>query len=103
MSSHNPNTDKGVDTKREQLFNKTCPHCGMGFYLDGTQRKRRYCSDKCKQAAYRDRHYWERERAKRLAEVNKPDIEQIPVRDRGIESLMEEWSKIDGLEGGQEG
>jgi len=47
---------------------RTCPTCGRTFgQPDDPGRKRRYCSDACKQAAYRTRKR-EREQARQRAE-----------------------------------
>lgn len=43
------------DTKKAQTYKRTCDHCGRTFYPDGTQGAMIYCSNACKQAAYRAR------------------------------------------------
>jgi hypothetical protein len=51
-----------------RVIYRTCPACGRRFgQPDDPGRKRRFCSDACKQAAYRARKR-ERERARQRAE-----------------------------------
>jgi len=42
-------------TKREQVHKKDCVWCGDVFVIDGTQTRREFCSNACKQHEYRYR------------------------------------------------
>lgn len=55
-------TDRRLATKRAQVIEYSCRHCGRQFQTDGTGTGRLYCSNACRQAAYRAR-----KAAKRLA------------------------------------
>lgn len=55
-------TARALATKAATLSNRECIYCDRVFTADGTQGGRIYCSNACRQAAYR-----ERKRAARVA------------------------------------
>jgi endogenous inhibitor of DNA gyrase (YacG/DUF329 family) len=52
---------KALETKRaNREAKKHCANCGELFAYDATQHRKRFCSDACKQAHYRQRQAWNR-------------------------------------------
>jgi len=82
--------EKAIDTKRNEQRFKQCPHCRNEFPVNGLQKGRRYCSDACKQAAYREREAYRalwRDENKQQA-----PIESITVADNVSEIVKQAWS-----------
>ena len=46
---------QAVETKRVEFQDKVCEQCGTFFEASLIAAKRRFCSDRCKQRAYRER------------------------------------------------
>lgn len=61
---------KTARTKATQRHEDTCKQCGRAIVFDGNATRRRYCSDRCRQAAYRARH--EAKRKKSMEAANQP-------------------------------
>jgi hypothetical protein len=83
-------TEKAIETKRNEQRWKVCSQCREQFPVDGTQKARRYCSDACKQSAYRSRQEW------RKIWSGKKDVqaptEKITVIDNVSKIVTEAWS-----------
>jgi endogenous inhibitor of DNA gyrase (YacG/DUF329 family) len=74
---------KALETKRaNREAKKHCANCGELFAYDATQHRRRFCSDACKQAHYRQRQAWNREMRK-------------PLRMAPVETLIDQSSDQD--------
>jgi hypothetical protein len=84
--------EKAVDTKRNEQRLKTCPHCWNSFPVNGLQKGRRYCSDACKQAAYRERN--KRQSWHRESETKHTPMETIRASDNIAEIVKDAWSEL---------
>jgi hypothetical protein len=82
--------EKAIETKKNEQRFKTCPHCWNAFPVNGLQKARRYCSDACKQAAYRERHGLLRTTYHSF-DTQAP-TENIPVIDNLYKIVTEAWS-----------
>lgn len=66
----------------------------MYFDQDGTQHKRKYCSNKCKQGHYRRMKQYRAELRGDKSTPESAPIEQVQVKDRAIEALFQELSEL---------
>lgn len=53
MNTNKTRAEKALDTKLDTLKQKYCLNCGMGIIRNGTQGRKRFCNDACKQSHYR--------------------------------------------------
>lgn len=78
---------KTIETKRNQLSTRTCPQCGMYFYVNGLQHSKRFCSPACKVAYHRRVSTWREEwKTQRANDQIKP----IAMTDE--EKIYQAWS-----------
>ncbi len=78
-----------VETKRNQGKSKYCAHCGKSFLVNGLQHARRYCSDACKQAAYRERAQMEKEWKERQNNWNSSAKTNVDRSELALETMLE--------------
>ncbi len=87
-----------VETKRQQLKQRTCPECEHGFFVSGLQGARKYCSDACKQKAYRKRKEWRQKWAEMPSNDIKRPKHQIEDSETALRRSLEALAEIQASE-----
>lgn len=62
-------------TKMQNVRLETCVQCDATFFVNGLSSHRLYCSNSCKQKAYRERKAYKAQKAA----IRRPALPQLPV------------------------
>lgn len=86
MDTNKTRAEKSLETKKDRFKQKYCLHCGSGIIRNGTQGRKQYCNDACKQADYR----WRKS-------LNPKPV--LPVVDRTAQQMINiAWAHLAELE-----
>lgn len=91
-------SEKAIQTKSAQMYQRECKGCGCVFFVDGFHTKQEYHDNACRQKAYRERReyrkQWYGETHKQASLVVMP-VDPMEALNDQLERAMHMMEKVD--------